>query len=610
MVQSDTPSDFIGWKMTASYNGPMAAKTMKRTQLEGPRMLDHLITGATIVDGTGASGRRGDIGIKDGRIVVVGTTDEPAQNVIDATGMVVAPGFIDPHTHYDAQLLWDPMATPSSFHGVTTVIGGNCGFTLAPLKPGDGDYLRKMMSKVEGMPLPALEHGTDWSWETFADFLQRFEGNIAVNAGFLVGHCAIRRYAMGLDAVGSPADAKQIVGMRAELAKAIEAGALGFSFTNSTSHSDGEGEPVASRWATHDELIALCEETGKYPGTTLEGIVPGCLDTFSDDEIDLLAKMSAIANRPMNWNVLTVDSREPDRVPRQLQAAARAKELGGRVVALTMPIQVPMNMSFLNFCGLWLMPHWNDIMAGTVAQRIKRLQDPDTRIKLLEWSLSKEAGVFRRLADWADYIIGDTFAEVNAGLSGRSVRDIANERQTSAFGTLLDIVIADELRTVLWPTPQDNDAESWRMRAELWLDDRAMIGGSDAGAHLDRMCGAPYPTKFLNDCLHGHKLISMEIAVKLMTSDPAALFGLKDRGVLRVGALADVVVFDPATVGSQEPRLVTDLPGNSARLTADSVGMHHVFVNGVAILRDGIATGATPGTVLKSGRDTETVTAR
>ena len=573
-------------------------------------MLDHLITGATVVDGTGAPGRRADVGIKDGRIVVLGTTDEPALNVIDGAGMVVAPGFVDPHTHYDAQLLWDPMATPSSFHGVTTVIGGNCGFTLAPLKPGDGDYLRKMMSKVEGMPLPALEHGTDWSWETFADFLQRFEGNIAVNAGFLVGHCAIRRYAMGLDAVGNPADAEQIVGMRAELAKAIEAGALGFSFTNSTSHSDGEGEPVASRWATHDELIALCEETGKYPGTTLEGIVPGCLDTFSDDEIDLLAKMSAAANRPMNWNVLTVDSREPDRVPRQLQAAARAKELGGRVVALTMPIQVPMNMSFLNFCGLWLMPNWKDVMAGSVAERIQRLQDPDTRIKLLEWSLSKEAGVFRRLADWADYIIGDTFSQENAGLSGRSVRDIATERATSAFGTLLDIVIADELRTVLWPTPQDNDAESWRMRAELWLDERAMIGGSDAGAHLDRMCGAPYPTKFLNDCLHGHKLISMETAVKLMTSDPAALFGLKDRGVLRIGAIADVVVFDPATVGSQEPRLVTDLPGNSARLTADSVGMNHVFVNGVAILRDGVATGATPGTVLKSGRDTETVTAR
>ena len=573
-------------------------------------MLDYLITGATVVDGTGAPGRRADLGIKDGRIVVLGTTDEPTLNVIDGTGMVVAPGFVDPHTHYDAQLLWDPMATPSSFHGVTTVIGGNCGFTLAPLKPGDGDYLRKMMSKVEGMPLPALEHGTDWSWETFADFLQRFEGNIAVNAGFLVGHCAIRRYAMGLDAVGSPADAEQIVGMRAELAKAIEAGALGFSFTNSTSHSDGEGEPVASRWATHDELIALCEETGKYPGTTLEGIVPGCLDTFSDDEIDLLAKMSAAANRPMNWNVLTVDSREPDRVPRQLQAAARAKELGGRVVALTMPIQVPMNMSFLNFCGLWLMPNWKDVMAGSVAERIQRLQDPDTRIKLLEWSLSKEAGVFRRLADWADYIIGDTFSPENAGLSGRSVRDIAKERAASAFGTLLDIVIADELRTVLWPTPQDNDAESWRMRAELWLDERAMIGGSDAGAHLDRMCGAPYPTKFLNDCLHGHKLISMETAVKLMTSDPAALFGLKDRGVLRIGAIADVVVFDPATVGSQEPRLVTDLPGNSARLTADSVGMNHVFVNGVAILCDGVATGATPGTVLKSGRDTETVTAR
>ena len=320
--------------------------------------------------------------------------------------------------------------------------------------------------------------------------------------------------------------------------------------------------------------------------------------------------MSAAANRPMNWNVLTVDSREPDRVPRQISAYDRAVELGGRVVALTMPVQVPMNMSFLNFCGLWLLPGWQKILGVPVAERIARLQDADTRVLLLENSLSQAAGVFRRLADWGDYVIGDTYSEANRGLKGRVVRDIANERGRSSFGTLLDIVIADELRTVLWPTPQDDDAESWRMRAELWQDERAIIGGSDAGAHLDRMCGAPYPTRWLSDCIRGRQLVPVEHAVKMMTSAPARLFGFTDRGVLREGAFADVVVFDPQAVGSEDAALVTDLPGDSSRLTAGSFGVKRVLVNGVVIVEDGVANGRVPGSVLKSGRDTYTVAAR
>jgi N-acyl-D-aspartate/D-glutamate deacylase len=573
-------------------------------------MLDKVIRGGTVVDGTGSPSRVADIGIKDGRIVAIGVVEQDAAEVIDATGCIVTPGFVDPHTHYDAQLLWDPTASPSSVHGVTTIIGGNCGFTLAPLIPGDADYLRKMMSKVEGMPLAALENGTDWSWETFAEYLGRLEGNISVNAGFLVGHCAIRRYVMGPAAVGAEASEAHIDGMRAELAKSIKSGALGFSFTNSTSHSDGDGEPVASRWATHDELIALCEEVGLHEGTTLEGIVPGCLDRFADDEIELLGLMSAAANRPMNWNVLTVDSREADRVPRQISAYDRSIELGGKVVALTMPVQVPMNMSFSSFCGLWLLPGWQQILGVPVAERIQRLQDPDTRLRLLENSLSQAAGVFRRLADWGDYVIGDTYSAANEGLKGRIVRDIANERGMSSFGTLLDIVIADELKTILWPTPQDDDAESWRMRAELWQDGRAMIGGSDAGAHLDRMCGAPYPTRWLADCIRGRKLVPVEFAVKMMTSQPAKLFGLVDRGELREGACADVVVFNPDEIGSEEAMLVTDLPGNSSRLTAGSFGVKRVLVNGVTIVENGVANGAVPGTVLKSGKDTYTVSAR
>jgi N-acyl-D-aspartate/D-glutamate deacylase len=575
-------------------------------------MLDELIAGGTVIDGTGSPGVVADVAIRDGRIVALappGTIDEPSARTIDATGLIIAPGFVDPHTHYDAQLLWDPTASPSSVHGVTTVIGGNCGFTLAPLRSGDADYLRRMMAKVEGMPLAALEQGTDWSWETFGDYLDRLDGNIAVNAGFLVGHCAIRRYVMGGEAVGKAASADEIAAMCAELAAALRAGAIGFSFTNSTSHSDGDGEPVASRWATPDELIALCEETGRHDGTTLEGIVPGCLDRFSDDEIELLGRMSAVANRPINWNVLTVDSREPDRVPRQMQAFDRAAELGGRVVALTMPVQVPMNMSLLSFCGLWLIPGWQDVLGVPVAERIERLRDPDTRLRLLEWSKSPEAGVFRRLADWGEYVVGDTYSPANEGLTGRMVRDIAAERGGSSFGTFLDIAIADDLRTVWWPTPQDDDAESWRMRAELWADPRAMIGGSDAGAHLDRMCGAPYPTRWLADCLRGRRLASVEDAVRMMTSVPAGLFGLRDRGVVREGAIADLVVFDPATVGSEQASLVTDLPGRSARLTAGSIGVARVLVNGTAIVVDGAPTGAVPGTVLRSGRDTVTVPA-
>lgn len=243
-------------------------------------------------------------------------------------------------------------------------------------------------------------------------------------------------------------------------------------------------------------------------------------------------------------------------------------------------------------------------------ERIKRLRDPETRLKMLESSLSQEAGVFRRLADWGDYVIGDTYSKENRNLSGRIVRDVAKERGQSSFGTLLDIVIADDLRTILWPTPQDDDDESWRMRAELWLDERSMIGGSDAGAHLDRMCGAPYPTRFLADCLRGRKLIPVEHAVHMMTSAPAKLFGLTDRGEVRTGAYADIVVFDPNEVGSEEARLVTDLPGDSSRLTAGSFGVKKVLVNGVTIVENGVANGQRPGTVLKSGRDTYTVTAR
>ncbi|MFD7707734.1 amidohydrolase family protein [Streptomyces sp. NPDC059785] len=577
-------------------------------------MLDHLIRGATVVDGTGAPGFTADVGIRDGRIAVVAATvREEARTAEDAAGLVLAPGFVDPHTHYDAQLFWDPYATPSLNHGVTTVAGGNCGFTLAPLnphRPQDADYTRRMMSKVEGMSLVALERGAPWNWHTFGEYLDALDGRTAVNAGFMVGHCALRRHVMGPDAVGGQPTREQLAEMVALLHEAMESGAWGLSTTQSSTHSDGDGKPVASRHALPAELLALSRAVGEHEGTQIEAIVAGCLDRFSDAEIDLFVEMSAAAGRPLNWNVLTIDSAVPERVPRQLEASERARKAGGRIVALTMPILTPMNMSLGTFCALNLIPGWGGILGLPVPERIEKLCDPRVRAELLRHANSEEAGVFRRLTDFSRYVIGDTYSPANEGLTGRVVKDIAAERGQEPFACLVSICAADELRTVLWPMPTDNDPASWALRAETWLHEDVLLGGSDAGAHLDRMCGAPYTTRFLGDCLRGRKLVPLEQAVRMLTDDPARLFGLRDRGRVQEGFHADLVLFDPDRIDAGKATLVHDLPGDSPRLDSRAVGVRAVWVNGVEAIRDDVVTGAVPGKVLRSGRDTRTVSTR
>ena len=570
-------------------------------------MLDYVIRNGLVVDGSGAPGRRADVGIRDGVIVAVGDVGERGTTELDAEGMVVAPGIIDPHTHYDAQLFWDPTASPSNLHGVTTVIGGNCGFTLAPIKASDHDYIRRMMAKVEGMPLDALENGIAWDWTSFGEYLDRLEGNLGVNAGFLVGHCALRRWVMGSERASAVASDEELAAMTQLLAESIEAGGLGFSSSQSRTHSDGDGNPISSRHADRREMLAFCEVVRDHPGTTLEYITDGCLDTFSDREIDLMVAMTTTAHRPLNWNLLTVDSRTPDKTARQLEASSAATRAGGRIVALTMPTLVPMNMSFRTHCALFLIPGWGDVMGLPVEERIERLRDPAVRAHLDELAHSDQAGVFRRLSRWANYIVGDTFAPENEGLSWRDVGSIAEEQGKAPFDALLDLVIADDLRTVLWPKASDGDDASWQARVEVWDNPGAMVGGSDAGAHLDRMCGSNYPTSFLGDCLRKRKLVPLERAVQLMTEAPAELFGLHDRGRVAVGLAADLFVFDPETVGSEPATLVHDLPGGSPRLIADSTGVFRVLVNGVETVANGKPTGNLPGTLLRSGRDTVTV---
>jgi len=572
-------------------------------------MLDTKIVGGTIVDGTGAPGFAGDIGIKDGRIVAVGQVDENAAEVIDATGRIVAPGFIDSHTHYDAQVFWDPTLSPSCYHGVTTVVGGFCGFSIAPLTDESGPYIRRMLSRVEGMPLETLEAACDWNWSSFGDYLDRLEGGIGINAGFFAGHSAIRRAVMAQRAVGEEATPEELAAMKQLLGKSLAEGALGLSTTISATHNDYEGQPVPSRWAAREEFLELAGVVAEHEGTGLE-MLPN-LD-FPEGVPELMADFSIAGQRPVNWNVMIVSGQEQAaaKVRRQLSITNMAREKGGDVIALTAPAMpgVYMNLrtgvTYDAFPGLW-----RTIFFVPLEERIEQLRDPAVRRQLAEdlASMAPDAAM-KVMGDFAGHTV-IARPEAAKGLhEGRRVGEIAGELGKTPLDTVLDIAIEDGLETIFRPDMGGHDRASWELRGEVWADDRTLVGASDAGAHLDLIDSFAFSTTVLQEGVREQGVIGLEAAVQKITSRPAAYFGLVDRGELREGYHADIVVFDAATIARGPTYRRHDLPGGDAyRLYADAIGIDHVLVNGVEIVRSGEHTGKLPGTVLRSGRDTRTV---
>jgi N-acyl-D-aspartate/D-glutamate deacylase len=569
-------------------------------------MLDVVIRGGEVIDGTGAARRRADVGIQGDRVVAVGEVPGEAARVIDATGRVVSPGFIDVHTHFDAQVFWDGDLTPSPLHGVTTALAGNCGFTIAPLSgdAADGDYLMRMLARVEGMPLEALRVGVPWNWRSTAEYFDQIDGNLGINAGFMTGHSAIRRVAMGREAVGRPATDEELDRMRRLLRDAYEAGALGFSSSWSRTHNDADGNMVPSRYATREEVLELCRVTGEFPGTSLE-FIPSVGPAFEPWAVDIMADMSATAQRPLNWNVLTVSVANRPASERKLEASDAARARGGRVVALLVPMTIGTRLCLASGFVLDAIPGWEQPMLLPRDEKLALFTDPVARKELNELA-QRPDNTMRMMSTWSNHTIFDVVAPENEQYRGRKVGEIAADEGRDPWDVLCDIAVADELLTSFGTVPPDESREDWQARIEVARDRRTVIGASDAGAHLDLLATFNYATVMLEQAVRRHQVVSLEEAVHLLTERQAELYGLRERGRVADGWYADLVVFDPATVGTKTVGMRYDLPQQAGRLYAEASGVDHVLVNGTPVVADGRLTGSRTGTLLRSGRDTTT----
>ena len=567
-------------------------------------MFDVVIRNGLVIDGTGAPGRIVDVAVKDGRIVAVGEVSESGISEVDAQGLAVAPGFVDVHTHFDAQVFWDTTLSPSPLHGVTTVISGNCGFTIAPLEPEHGDYMMQMLARVEGMPLTSLQQGVPWNWRTFGEYLDAIDGSLMPNAGFLVGHSALRRTVMGERSVGEFASDDELQAMKDLLAESIEAGGLGFSSSWAKTHNDADGDAVPSRHASQRELVELCAVLKDTPAVALEFIPT--IERFDNEVYQLLTDMSVAADKPLNWNVIFVNARQAELIEEKLQASNFAAQQGGRVIALTAPMPAESRLCFESGFLLDTLHGWTEPMALSSDEKLALLSDPDRRNKLNEDAQKPSA--FRGVARWERLTVGEVSKQELKHLEGRTIGDIAEELGQTPWEALCEIVVEDDLKTGLYPPAAGDNEESWALRQELWNDERCLIGASDAGAHLDFLATFNYST-YLLAAARDRELLTLESAVQKLTDVPARLYGLKDRGRIEEGWCADLVVFDPEKVAPAEIEVREDLPGGAWRLYSEAIGVHHVFINGEQAVRDGQFTDARPGTLLRSGRDTDPVTA-
>jgi len=546
---------------------------------------DIVIRGGTLVDGTGAPGRPADVAVRDGHIVEIGAGLR-GERELDASGQVVAPGFIDIHSHYDAQVFWDPALTPSSFHGVTSVVAGNCGFSIAPIRQDGAPLMARTLQNVEDMSFETLSVGVPWAdFETFPQYLDAIERRgVGLNFGCYVGHTAVRLYVMGEDAYERAATDDEIKQMQAVIAAAMDGGAIGFASSANPAHNGDRGRPVPSRVADLAELTALLEPLQEADHGVV-ALLPGGVIPF-DDVFELQAKVQ----RPFTWTALLTVKGFPYHeklIERHGQARARGIEvwpqISVRPLVFQMNMRQPFTMnsreSFARLTGLDL------------EDRIAHFRDPAWRAKALE-DLSDGLPF-----NWASLSVAES--ERFPELIGRKVVDLAVERGCSPLDVVLDISLDDNLQTRFWSVVANDDPDgiAWLLNQEGTL-----LGLADSGAHVSQLCDACFATDLLGNWVREKEVLPLERAIYKMTAEPARVFGLANRGTVEVGKAADLCVFDPETIDPGPLRRLYDFPADGERLTADSpTGVTHVLVNGSPIRIDGVpeSSDERPGVVLR-----------
>ncbi len=555
---------------------------------------DIVIKGGTVIDGTGSPGRVADVAVAGDRIVEIGEGLSGARE-LDASGQVVTPGFVDIHTHYDAQVFWDPHLTPSAFHGVTTVIAGNCGFSIAPTRPDGVDILARTLQHVEDMSFDTLAAGVPWAdFETFPQYLDAVESRgVGLNYGCYIGHTATRLYVMGADAAYERAATDgELAEMQAIVAEAMGAGAMGFASSASPTHNGDQGRPVPSRVGDIEELRALLQPL-RESGTGVVALLPG--GVFKNPEVFALQRE---IGRPFTWTaLLTVKGFPYHEKVIEEHDAARAEGVEVWPQVSCRPLVFQMNLA--DPFTLNMRPSFQSLMGNPKAERMAAYRDPTWRAATWD-EVSGAKGMLP--VNWASISVAES--DGRPDLIGRKVVDLAEERGGTPLDVMLDISLDDDLGTRFWSVlaNDDPDAIEW-----LLPRDGVLLGLADSGAHVSQLCDACFSTDLLGNWVRDRGVMPLERAIHKLTAEPAAVYGLTDRGVLEPGRAADVVVFDPATVAPGPLRRIRDFPADGERLTADApLGMTHTLVNGVAIRADGAmveaALDSLPGRVLRSGR--------
>lgn len=553
---------------------------------------DLIINDAQIIDGTGAPAVGGSVAVQGDKIAAVGKVDGTAKRVIDAHGMTLAPGFIDIHTHMDAQLLWDPLATSSCWQGITTLVMGNCSYAIAPVRPRDRDSVLRTLVRVEGMSLQALEAGVDWSWETYPDYLDRIDRKLGLNVVALMGHSAIRQYVMGDDASERAARPEEIEAMTRVARAGLDAGAFGFSFNFISSHAGADGRPIPCRLAKYEEVLAVASQ--------LKGSRQGAIQINDNanpakDPIDSADDLARASGRPVWWLPLLQFYSQPGVWKQRLEHAAEKIAGGSLVRPMCSPRTIDVLFNLRNahvFDGL---PAWNAVLTKSPEEVKAALRRPEVRAAM-QRDFDDKSRLIPLARSWDMVEVIEVRNEALRRFERRKISEIAAEQNRAGLDVFLDLSLEDDLNTDFLTVLANGDENA---AGEMLRHPHTLIGLSDAGAHAALECGYGFTTHLLGHWVRERKLMPLEEAVRKLTSMLADSLGLQDRGRIRPGLAADLVLFDPASVNSLPPVAAFDFPAGTKRFIQKATGIDLTVVNGEILMEKGEHAGTYPGGVLR-----------